>query len=164
MQLGAPKPMCQYAGKEVTPGPAGGCNNDSLRGRQWWQTCRRKDIRPWWSSTRKFNTLRPRQKGQHCPDDVFIHRKLTWYYVVASVIRRDKLLLKPILTETTDTLTKIRIFEFSWDSPYFTSNKVATIWRRMADIFRIQSDPHGCIRYWQVTVYSVKMFLKTTSD
>ena len=102
-----------------------------------------KDIRPWWSSTRKFNTLRPRQKGQHFPDDVFIHRKLTWYYVVASVIRRDKLFLKPILTETTDTLTKIRIFEFSWDSPYFTSNKVATIWRRMADIFRIQSDPHG---------------------
>ena len=65
-----PKPRRQYAGKEVTPGPAGGCHSDSLRGRQWWQTCRRKDACPWLSSTRKFNTLRPRQNGRHFPDNV----------------------------------------------------------------------------------------------
>ena len=69
----------QYAGKEVTPGPAGGCHSDSLRGRgrQWWLTCRRNDTCPWWSSTRKFNTLRPIQNGRHFPDNVFKYISLS---------------------------------------------------------------------------------------
>ena len=75
-----PKPRRQYAGKEVTPGPAGGCHSDSLRGRQWWQTCRRKDACPWLSSTRKFNTLRPRQKWPAFSGQRYQIHFLEWKY------------------------------------------------------------------------------------